>query len=67
MTFLKRIGHGIWDRIVSEPVMTLGVVQASILLAVGFGLNWTTEQVVLVGAFSAAVLSWVARRQVTPA
>ena len=71
MTFivdwLQDFWGGIWGRIMDEPVLTLGLVQASILLATGFGLQWTVEQVALVGAFSAALLSWVARRQVTPA
>ena len=70
MTFivdwLRDFWGGIWGRIMDEPVLTLGLVQASILLATGFGLQWTVEQVALVGAFSAALLSWVARRQVTP-
>lgn len=64
--WLRALWGGIWGRITDEPVLTLGLVQASILLATGFGLQWTVEQVSLVGAFSAALLSWVARRQVTP-
>lgn len=49
-----------------EPVLILALVQASIALAVGFGLDWTTEQVALVVAFSAAVLGVIARQRVTP-
>jgi hypothetical protein len=49
-----------------EPVMILAVVQAAIALAVGFGLNWSGDQVALVTAFSAAVLGLVARQQVSP-
>jgi hypothetical protein len=49
-----------------EPVMILAVVQAAIALAVGFGLNWSGDQVALVTAFSAAVLGLIARQQVSP-
>ena len=58
--------EAIWDRITNEPVMTLAVVQAGIALAVSFGLGWTAEQVGVVVAFSAAILGFIARRQVTP-
>jgi hypothetical protein len=57
---------GIWARINEEPVLTLGLVQAGTLLAVGFGLKLTAEQIALVGAFTAALLAFIARRQVTP-
>ena len=50
----------------SEPVLTLAVVQAGIAMLVGFGLDWTAEQVALTVAFSAALLGWLARREVTP-
>ena len=63
---MSLILRGIMDRIYNEPVMTLAVVQASITLAVGFGLGLTGEQVALTSAFAAALLGWVARRQVTP-
>lgn len=66
MDILRTIFGGIWGRITEEPVMTQGLVQAGILAAVGFGLGLTTEQVVLVGSLSAAFLSWLARKQVTP-
>ncbi len=56
----------IWDRITNEPVLVLAVVQAALALAVGFGLGWTGEQVALVLALTAALLGFVARRQVTP-
>ncbi len=64
---LSALGHAIWDRITNEPVLTLAVIQAALLMFVAFGLNWTSDQVALVGAFAAAVLGWLARRQVTPA
>jgi hypothetical protein len=51
----------------SEPVAVQGVVQAAFALLLGFGLlSWTTEQVGLTLAFSAAILGLVARRQVSP-
>lgn len=63
---VQTVFGAIWNRITGEPVLTLGLVNAGILLAVGFGLNWTRDQVVLVGVFAAALLSFIARRQVTP-
>lgn len=50
-----------------EPVVILGVVQAIVALAVGFGLQWSGEQVALVTAASAAILGLIARSKVTPA
>lgn len=49
-----------------EPVLILGLVQAAIALAVGFGLNWSGPQVALIMAFAAATLSVIARSKVTP-
>lgn len=49
-----------------EPVLWLALVQAGIALAVGFGLEWSGEQVSLVMAFTAALLGFIARSQVTP-
>lgn len=49
-----------------EPVMVMAAIQAGIALAVGFGLHWTVDQVVLVTAFSAAILGLIARQKVTP-
>ena len=53
----------IWGR---EPVMYMAVLQAAIALAVGFGLDWSGDQVALVTAFAAAMLGFVARSRVTP-
>lgn len=50
----------------TEPVLILGAVQTAIALVVSFGLDLTAEQVGAIVAFSAAVLSVVARRKVTP-
>jgi len=57
-----------------EPVAVVNaavaIVEAAIALAVGFGLNWTAEQVALVMAVVVAVAALVktlwARGQVTP-
>jgi hypothetical protein len=35
-------------------------------MLVGFGLDWSGEQVALMVAFIEAITAWVARRQVTP-
>jgi len=55
-----------YDRLRNEPALVLGAVQAFIALAIGFGLQLTPEQVGLIVAFTAAVLSVVTRTQVTP-
>jgi uncharacterized membrane protein len=54
------------DLLRSEPVLILALVQATLGMAVGFGLGWTGEQVALVTAFAAAILGVVARQRVTP-
>lgn len=53
----------IWNR---EPTLILAVVQALIVLAVSFGLDWTTEQQGTVLAVSAAVMGLITRTQVSP-
>ena len=52
-----------WGR---EPAMILGLIQAALALAMGFGLSLTTEQMGAVLAFTAAVLAVITRQQVTP-
>ena len=54
------------DMLQHEPVLTLTVVQSAVACAVGFGLEWSGEQVALFVTFMAATLGWVARTQVTP-
>lgn len=66
MNALRSAWAGIWARITGEPVLTLAIVQMALALAVSFGLQWSGEQVGAVVAFTAAMLGWVARRQVTP-
>ena len=53
----------LWGR---EPVAFIGVLNAGIALAVGFGVKLTPAQVGLVNAFATAVLALIARSQVTP-
>jgi nitrate/nitrite transporter NarK len=65
--FARALWGGLTDRLSSEPVMVLAVVQAALGLAVSFGLGWTAEQVGTVLAFSAAILGLIARQKVTPA
>jgi hypothetical protein len=48
-----------------EPALWLGLAQALIALAVGFGLDWTAEQVSLVMAAVAAVVAFLVRSQTT--
>lgn len=49
-----------------EPALILGLVQAALALAVGFGLHLSTEQMGLLMAFSAALLAVITRQNVTP-
>lgn len=49
-----------------EPALILGLVSALVALAIGFGLDWTTEQVGLVNAAVAAVVALLVRQKVTP-
>jgi hypothetical protein len=55
------------ERIQYEPALVVGVVQAAVALAVGFGIDLSGEQVSLIVAFTAAVLSVVTRSNVSPA
>lgn len=49
-----------------EPVLTMGVIQSAIALGVSFGLHLTAEQMGAILTASAAVLSLVVRRRVSP-
>lgn len=49
-----------------EPAVILALVQAGLALAIGFGLQWTGEQVALVMAFAVAVVTVITRQSVTP-
>ncbi len=53
----------LWDR---EPVMFMSVIQAGISLAVAFGTKLTAEQIGALLAFSAALIGFLMRSQVTP-
>ena len=54
------------DMLQHEPVLTLAVVQSAAAMLVGFGLEWSGEQVALFVGFMAALLGWLARSEVTP-
>jgi hypothetical protein len=49
-----------------EPAMFLALTQSALALAVGFGLHITTEQFGLLMAFTAALLGFITRTQVSP-
>jgi len=49
-----------------EPVLITAAVEAVILLAVGFGLDWSGEQVASVMVAVTAVLALITRAVVTP-
>jgi hypothetical protein len=50
----------------TEPALVLGAVQSVLALLLAFGVDLTTEQVGAILAVSAAVLSLLVRRKVTP-
>lgn len=49
----------------AEPTRIISIVSAGLSLAIGFGLNITTQQMGLIMAFVIAVLGQVNRSQVT--
>ncbi len=49
-----------------EPALVLAFIGALVSLAIGFGLDWTGEQVALVMAAVQAFLGLVTRQKVTP-
>lgn len=49
-----------------EPVLIIGLVNTLLALAVGFGLDLSTEKQALIVAGVNAVLAFVARQQVSP-
>ncbi len=49
-----------------EPAAILGLIQAGLALAIGFGLQLSGEQTALVMAFSAAFVAIITRQSVTP-
>jgi len=49
-----------------EPALILGAFQAILALAVGFGLDITTEQMSLLLAASAAIIAVITRQSVVP-
>ena len=63
---LQSVADGMVRRFREEPVLTLALVQAAAAVAVGFGLEWSGEQVALFVSFMAALLGWFARSEVTP-
>jgi len=55
-----------WNLVKGEPVLFQGVIQAALALAIAFGGSISATQVGSILALSAAILSWITRRQVTP-
>ena len=49
-----------------EPALVLGAISAIVLLLVGFGLDVSTEQLALINAAAAAIVSVIVRSKVTP-
>jgi hypothetical protein len=46
-----------WKRISSRPTRLQGLVVSAVALVTSFGIDWTAEQVSVVTAFSAALIS----------
>ena len=63
---LCHVEHGMGTLFGREPALVLGAVNAILALAVGFGLNVTSEQVGLINAAVAAILSVIVRQRVSP-
>ncbi len=55
------------QRIIREPALISGLVQAVLALIVAFGLDLTSEQTATILAVTAAVLALLTRSLVTPA
>jgi hypothetical protein len=55
-----------WNLIKGEPVLFQGVIQAALALTITFGGSISATQVGSILALSAAILSWITRRQVSP-
>lgn len=49
-----------------EPALVIAAIAALINVAVGFGLEWTAEQVTLVNVAVVAVAALITRNKVTP-
>jgi len=60
---LQDIWNKVWSR---EPVLFLGLVQAVITVVTVFGVDLTTEQVAAINLLTVAILSFIARSQVSP-
>lgn len=57
----------VWHRIAREPVLVLAFIKAIVVCAVGFGLDWTGEQVAAALLVVETGLALVTRALVTPA
>jgi hypothetical protein len=66
LSTVRNVLAAAWQRVLEEPVYTQGLVVASIATGTAFGLGWNGLQVGAVSALSAAFLSWLTRRFVTP-
>ena len=53
----------LWNR---EPVMVMALIQSGVALGISFGVGLTAEQVGAIMAFSAAVVGFITRTQVSP-
>jgi len=49
-----------------EPALVLAAIAAIVSLAIGFGVNVTTEQLALINAAAAAIVGLIVRSRVEP-
>lgn len=49
-----------------EPALVLAAIAAVVSLAIGFGVDITTEQLALINAAAAAIVGLIVRSKVTP-
>lgn len=58
--------NGFWSLIKAEPVLTQGVIQSGMALGAALGLHLSAEQTGAILAATAAILSLITRRTVSP-
>lgn len=64
---IRSVFRAFVEHVRTEPVAFQGVIQAALGALIGFGvLTWTAEQTGLTLALTAAILSFLTRRKVSP-
>lgn len=63
---LQAIGNGIVTRFYEEPILSVALFRSLVVMAVGFGLGWSGEQVAITVIAFEALTAYIARQEVTP-